>query len=294
MIVKNTTRYRSPEAVSLLNKHKFMSVSSLKALMEPPMRAKKMLRLLSNLKQKGLVKTTRMSGTNCVFYRLSQEPTRREEAAKLIGVDPQSIFAPKLRGRDLLHHELCEYWIHKIESALPDCKIIREWDIPGNSICTNQLQVKKENLEFLPDFVVLLDASKPGSTVSIAFEIERTRKSDRRISRKLHKYAGRTHLDGMIYVCDSDRLSDTVCSLYNAKVKDKALRIGKYAENFFLFSDATEFADEPLARVFNANIERVDLIKWCQLLREKERVLRTNEMFREGVILPPRSSEQIQ
>lgn len=293
MIAQNTNRYRSPEVVSLLNKHKFMSVSSLKALVQPPMRAKKMLRLLLNLKQKGLVKTTRMSGTNCVFYRLSQEPTRRVEAAKLIGVEPESIYAPKLRGRDLLHHELCEYWINKVEAALPGCKIIREWDIPNDSVCTNQLQVKKENLEFLPDFVVLLPGDKAESVVSIAFEIERTRKSDKRITRKLHKYAARTHLDGMVYVCDSDRLSDTVCSLYNAKVKERALRIGKYAENFFLFSDATEFADEPLARIFNANIERVDLIKWCQLLREKERLLRTNEMFSEGVILPPRSGEPL-
>jgi hypothetical protein len=290
LIQSTQSRYRSSEALSLLNEHKYLSVSTLKTMMDPPMKSKKMLRTLSILRKKGFVKISRMSGTNCVFYRLSNEPKSRAAVATVLKATAESIFSPAFRGRDLRHHELVEQWIFRVRKSLPSALIIREWEIINNDTCIKQLKVSRETLEFLPDFVLLLPSSVSAEPVSIAFEIERTRKSNRRITRKLRRYATRTRLDGVIYACDSDRLADTVCGLYNERVKDHALRIGNYADNFFLLSDAMELADEPLTRMFNASVESTDFLRWIHILQSTRREERSDSMFREGAITPPQEN----
>jgi hypothetical protein len=113
----------------------------------------------------------------------------------------------------------------------------------------------------------------------IAFEIERTRKSDKRVLNKLKKYATATKIDGLVYICDSARLAETVRRLYEQTLSKNRLRIGHYSDFFFLFSNAIVPEVEPLKNIFNARGERIDLFDWVVRLLLHERSFRRPHHF---------------
>jgi hypothetical protein len=91
---------------------------------------------------------------------------------------------------------------------------------------------------------------------------------------KLKKYADKTFVDGLIYVCDSDRLSETIRLIYRNKIVANSLRVRQYGENFFLFSDSISAYDEPLKNVYNSNKKLTSVDNWIDYLRNTKRNFR--------------------
>ncbi|RYZ85272.1 MAG: hypothetical protein EOP06_16555 [Proteobacteria bacterium] len=230
------------------------------------------------LKRKGIVDML-VGGDRLFFYQINQSKQAREEAARVLGSSAHEFIRPLLRRQDRYHDQWCEFWSWKLRRAFPRIEIVREFQINSNEIAASVLQLKQVDYELMPDFLMFLPSAS-GGRVTIAFEIERTRKSDKRLLRKFKRYMEETRIDGLVYVCDSGRLSETIRSLYETKLLESSTRIRHYAENFFLFSDSLSGGTRPLESFFNSNAKPTSILTWCDTLCTTSRTARRDAYFK--------------
>jgi hypothetical protein len=230
------------------------------------------------LKRRGVVDML-VAGERMFFYQINQSRQAREEAALVLGCSADKLVRPLLRRQDRYHDQWCEFWSWKLRRAFPTIEIVREFQINSNEVAANVLQLKQVDYELMPDFLMFLPAEN-GGRVTVAFEIERTRKSEKRLLRKLKRYMEETRIDGLVYVCDSGRLSETIRTLYETKLLEQSTRIRHYAENFFLFSDSLTGGTRPLESFFNSNAKPTSIVAWCETLCTTSRTARRDAYFK--------------
>ncbi|MBK7891212.1 MAG: hypothetical protein IPJ84_10300 [Bdellovibrionales bacterium] len=291
MIGKPTpSRFRGPDVLRVLKDHGQLSISTLGKMVEPKMQKKKLRRALERLLDKGLIERRKSGRT---YYFISQGPAARAACSDLLGGHPDEFLQPLLKRSDWHHQELCEYWSFILKNVFPQTKIVRDREILSHELATQIMIADRDGYDLFPDLLLIFSAENLERTVSVAVEIERTRKSNKRLIRKLKAYATQTHIDGLLYICDSGRLADTIRMLYEKGLQAGYHRGRHYSEFYFLFSDAIETADEPLDRVFSASGRRVKLDDWLRPLLDTKWTLRRNEMFTEGVIVPPQFQAEL-
>lgn len=250
----------------LLKEHGPVSIELLHRMTEPPAEKKNLRQSLGILKKKGLIESVSFD-PQTTFYHLAQSQPSRNETAGILNLNPNELVQPLLRKQDWIHNQWTEYWIHSIKRLFPEGEFVRENTIGSSEISKRILQLQNRDFDLMPDFLMLFPKTESTDSTSIAFEIERTRKSDKRILRKFRKYLNGTKIDGLIYICDSGRLSETIRLLYQTKLLDQAHRVKHYGDHFFLFSDSLAGGGPQLNRLLNAKGAPVQFNNWCQLLR---------------------------
>lgn len=264
---------RDKEILRLLKDHGPISIEMLHRMTEPPMPKKNLRQSLGILKRKFLIDAVSFNAQT-TYYQISQALPSREKSASLLHCNPDEIERPLLRKQDWFHNQWCEYWSLSIKRLFPETEIIREHDIGGNEIAKRILQLKERDFDLMPDLLVIFPKSPQSEATYIAFEIERTRKSNERIMRKFRKYLNGTKIDGLIYICDSGRLSETIRELYKDKLVAQSQRIKHYGDHFFLFSDSLDGNGPDLQNLYNANTQTVSFRNWCDYLRTTKWTLR--------------------
>ncbi len=268
----------SYQVLNLLKEHGPVSIDLLHRMTEPPAPKTNLRQSLSILKRKGLVSSISLDAQT-TFYHLSQARSDREAAAQLLQVDSNSLIQPLLRKQDWIHNQWCEYWIHLTTRMFPDAAMVREHSIQEHELAKRVLQLQERDFDLMPDFLLSFPKTETTEATYIAFEIERTRKSDKRLMHKFRKYMNRTRIDGLIYICDSGRLSETIRLLYETRLVAQAHRIKHYADHFFLFSDSVVGGGPGLDRLMNAQGQPVQIQHWCQLLRTTKWTQRRDAEF---------------
>lgn len=216
------------------------------------------------------------------FYQLNQARPSRMKVSTVLHCDESETTRRLLRRQDWFHNQWCEFWSLLIKRSFPHAEIIREHDIEGHLTAKSILQQGSSDLELMPDFLAIFPGSESQQKLNLAFEIERTRKSDARILKKLKTYIYETHIDGLIYVCDSGRLSETIRLLYQQKANEKSHKKSGYVDNFFLFSDSMTAGKNPLSSLYNAAGEPTDLANWIGKLRSTKQTLRRDAHFKDA------------
>lgn len=273
-----TRRRVAKEILTLLKDHSPLTLEMLQMMIEPPIQKKNLRQAIGILKNKGLVDMV-VGDQKTFFYQLHQAQPTRREIADMLGCDESNTVRPLLRHQDWVHNEWGEFWALILKRAFPDVEIIREHDIDSHNLAKNILQQNGRALDLMPDLLLMFPKSPTHEKISVAFEIERTRKSDSRILNKLKTYIYETHLDGVIYVCESGRLSETIRQLYQKKTLEKAHKKRGYSDNYFLFSDSMSAGASPLASFYNANGQPTSLINWCHKLRATKLTSRKDNQF---------------
>lgn len=268
----------SYQVLNLLKEHGPVSIELLHRMTEPPAPKTNLRQSLSILKKKGLVSSTSLDAQT-TFYHLSQARSDRVATARLLQIDSNSLIQPLLRKQDWIHNQWCEYWIHLMTRIFPDAAIVREQSIQEHDLAKRVLQLQERDFDLMPDFLLSFPKTETTEATHIAFEIERTRKSDKRLMQKFRKYLNRTRIDGLIYICDSGRLSETIRVLYETRLVAQAHRIKHYADHFFLFSDSVVGGGPSLDRLMNAQGQPVQIQHWCQLLRTTKWTQRRDAEF---------------
>lgn len=275
---KDRKRRVANEVLTLLRDHSPLTLEMLHLMTAPPIQKKNLRQAIGIMKRKGIVDMV-MGSPSTFYYQLNNAETVRDEVAQRLRDDKTKAARPLLNRRNWIHNQWCEFWALTIKRAFPDVEIIREHEIESHALARSILQQQGKPLDLLPDFLMIFPKTATNERVSIAFEIERTRKSDERILQKLKTYIYETHIDGLIYVCDSGRLSETIRLLYRKKALEKAHKKRGYTENFFLFSDSMSAGDSPLSSFYNANGQPASLINWCHTLRAKTTEFRKDNQF---------------
>ncbi len=279
MIVKQPSRFRGPDVLRALKDHGQLSIPTLEKMLEPRMREKKLRRALDRLRAKQLVECRRSDRT---YYFISQAPHARLECSRLIGGQPDEFLQPLLKRSDWHHQELCEYWRFILKRVFPESIVVRDHEILSHDLASRIMMADREGYDLFPDLLLILPREDQGQIVSIAVEVERTRKSNKRLMRKLKTYSTQTFIDGLVYICDSGRLADAIRLLYEKGLQAGYHRGRHYSEFYFLFSDAIDTAINPLDRIFSAHGRRVKLDEWIRPLLDTKWTLRRNEMFAGG------------
>ncbi|RYZ77184.1 MAG: hypothetical protein EOP05_02665 [Proteobacteria bacterium] len=256
--------------------HTLISKQIINPMLTPSMSSSGLKKTLRLLVKNGVIDRRLAHGK--AFFEIAQDLPGRTKAADLIGCASDDLFRPKIRTGELLHHELCEYWIWTIRRLFPLATIIRADEIDGSELAQEILLADKGECEVFPDFLLHFPTSEHNRWTTVAFEIERTRKSNQRIIRKIKKYTCEARLDGVVYICDSARLSETIRLLYLKANQKRSQRIGHYSDFFFMLSNAIEPNMNPLDCMFNACGQPVYLDRWImQLLTTKLAFRRPHE-----------------
>jgi hypothetical protein len=273
---KNNKR-RGKEVLKYVTDHTLVSKQVIKPVLKPKMSNAGLKKTMGLLVKKGILDTRKAHGKT--FYEIGQDIETRTKAARLLGCHPDDLKKPKIRTQDLLHHEICEFWIWTIRHHFHEAIIIRDYEMDNSEVAKDILLNLGDSQEVYPDFLVIFPRTDLYARNAIAFEIERTRKSDDRILRKLKKYAVGTCIDGLVYICDSARLSETIRQLWEKSQHDSWRRIGHYSDFFFLFSDVTVPEDEPLEYIYNVKGNALDFRNWVVRLLGSKHTLRRNHLF---------------
>ena len=278
MIETAPKRKCAGEILRLLKDHSPVTIDMLHKMTEPPIPKKNLRQSLGILRRKGIIDM--VVGTNkAFFYQIHQDLPTRRHVANALDCTSNDISRPLLRRQDWFHNQWCEFWSLVLKRAFPEAEIVREHAIICHEIAREALLVDVQDADVIPDFLAIFPKGEAKERTTIAFEIERTRKSDARIAKKLKKYLAETSIDGLVYICDTGRLSEAIRLLYQRSLLAKSHRVKHYADNFFLFSDTMSAGARPLERFFNARAEPVSLGNWCNQLRAVKRSLRRDAQF---------------
>lgn len=272
-------RKRGSELLKLLADHGPVSIQMLHKMTLPPMPKKNLRQSLGILKKKNLIDTLSVD-PQTVYYQISQALPNRKATAEILESHHDSLVQPLLRRQDWFHNQWCEYWALSIKRLFPEAQIVREHTIDSHDLAKRLLQVQGQDFELMPDLLLIFPRNGKNESMSVAFEIERTRKSNERIMRKFKKYMNGTLIDGLIYICDTGRLSETIRELYQNKLLANSQRVRHYGDHFFLFSDTLGGGGTMLDRLYNAKAEQVSFADWCHQLLTTKRTLRRDAQFK--------------
>ncbi len=270
---------RGKDILKIISEHGPLTIDLLQKMVEPQMSKRNLRKSLQVLKKKNLVECL-FSTNHLTYYFPNQSFPSRSTTARVLDSNPDKILQPVLRRQDLFHNQWCEYWILNMKRGFPDAEIIKEDDIVGHELAKRVLLLSGMDIDAHPDFLLSLPKTNDSGKCFLAFEIERTRKSEHRLVRKLRKYMDKTMLDGMIYICDSGGLSETLRLLYQNKLIGSSQRQRRFGENFFLLSDTLDGGGPQLPRLFNACGKLTSFESWCGYLASTEWPKRRDEDFR--------------
>ncbi len=267
---------RGKEILGLIKESGPLTIDLLFRMLTPSMSKQNIRKSLQVLRDKNLIEVVQ-STTQITFYMVAQGPTSRMKSAEVLGCHPDEIKQPFLRKQDWFHNQWCEYWILNMKRYFAGAKIVREGEINSDQIAMNVLGLKNQDFDLKPDFLLMIPKTETTEPVHLAFEIERTRKSEQRLIRKFKKYMGETSIDGLIYICDTGRLSETIRLLYQTKLLTHSQRQKRFGENFFVFSDSLDGGGPMLSRLFNACGKPTTFEKWCGYLTSTSWAKRRDE-----------------
>jgi hypothetical protein len=246
----------------VLAKHGPLSMGVMSQLLPRPMKTKKLYTALMRLRKKGMVdRRVSNMGMGTAFYQLSQRFIDQPGLSETLDCDPAEL--TRLRNiRACLHQrEVMELWLFLLAKVLPVVEVVRREQFATHAETNALLQVDKNPLLHFPDAVIYmlgLDDQK----LAVALEIEKTRQSGERIVEYLKRYSKATGLNGIIYACDSGRLSDTIRLIREATKTDKRFAEAVDSKSFFLFSNADSHVDAPLSQLHTVTGQPTKIVDW--------------------------------
>lgn len=259
---------RRVQILQVLHEHGPLPLRTLGRLIQPTMSERRLQDAVKRLYKKGWVIRKYSSAPNNSghYYQNSQRKDSRRLIAKLLNLNSDLLIQPHFRGQELQHSEVCAVWSDWFRRKFHSAVVIRDFQFDQNPLVQKLLMTEQQTWELKPDFVVLLPASDGKVAVSVAVEIERTRKTKKRLVRKLGKLASGTLFDGVIYLCDKDALSDNLEHVYSSKVRASAMRIKHYGANYFLFGRTCSSVKTNDLELTNADGQGIKLKDWISFL----------------------------
>ena len=259
---------RAPQILTALKDYGPLSVRGLRQVITPSMSLRAVQKALQRLHENGLIQKRyeHLWRHSAVFHQLGQKDFQLKKVADFLHCDMNALRQPEYRYRELIHTEACGIWQNYLKHQFPTAHVLRDFEIAGDEAAQHALLSRKTDIEVKPDLLLKMPKPDGKGFAMIGIEIEKTRKSDARLFVKLRKYAARTHLDGVLYVCDPGGLTETLRCIYKKSVLMNAIRIKHYAENFFVFTDGLPPAVDTPVKVHNSSVDPLGLRDWIHFL----------------------------
>ena len=261
---------RAKQIIQLLMTHGPLSFRALQRMIEPYIKKRRLLDSLKRLQRRGFVdrRFERLFGGKGIFYNLSQYDESLAELSNYMGVPLEKLRQPHFRQKELLHSECCALWAHALKKLFPEVEIIRDFEFKNSFKAEKIMLTSIEDLDLHPDLLLIFPEGEGHNEIAIAVEIERSFKTIKRLRQKLKKYANGTHVDGVVYLCDTQYIANSISKVYESKPLQTSKRIGHYSENFLLFGDSASIHTKKFLEMFNSRLKGVFLPQWVMYLRD--------------------------
>lgn len=281
MAMKASAYSRGPQILGLLYEHGPLTNWGIRELIKPDMDARRVRDAMARLLERGLVlrRFEALPKNMSYFYQISAREEHRKEIAELIGVEESKLKDLRVRDQELYHSMDCAVWVESLKRMFPEGKVIRDFRLHSNPRWKEILLMDFDDFELKPDILLHLPKTAESPEVNIAFEIERSRKSPKRIERKLRKFAMATRIDGLIYATNDEGIQDLVRKIWLTKNSSDRLRIGHYDQNFLMFASNKPYWMNHDLFMFTAAQSARALGPWMSVLRKYERNDRRDKYF---------------
>jgi len=221
------------------------------------------------LKYKGLI-VDRFDSLpqNCgQFHQISLREETKPIIAKMLNVHPAELEERVVRDQELAHSQECAVWCTRFRRDFPEATVLREHHYVKEEEFKNILVLGRDDNHLKPDILMHFPKQNGRSSTTVAVEVERSRKADARLVEKLRKLSTQSCLDGVIYICSTASLLETVRRLYESRVRERAHRINHYGDNFFLFSTGQLSVDHWAPVMLNSELKPISFLDWIHFLR---------------------------
>ena len=267
--------YRTKEFLRLLKDQGPLTAKAISLMVNPPMRDKKVYEALYRLRKRGLVKlrSEKVVGRPCSIYQLNQDLRAREITSNLLGVHEDTLLQPHFRYREILHNDGCALLVSNLKKHFPEAIIVRDFEFNTSSIAQKIMLTNEYDRDLKPDVLLIFKGHETKRLTSISFEVEKTRKDNKRLKAKLKKYASQSRIDGLVYICDEERIKEALIDNFKYNVLPKALRIKHYSDYFLMFTDIKNIHINLSDTLYGLNQKTVPTGKWISFLRQ----VKTNE-----------------
>lgn len=272
---------RKVHVLRALKEYGPLSFRVLKTLVKPPIQDRRLHDCLARLCKQELVtkrneSVFRGAGT---FYQIAQSYWARVVNGSTLGCRADELHQPECSHRELVHSERCAVWANELKQRFSDTLVLRDFEFRKHAWVRDILMSDGSDRDMTPDLLMVFRSEQEPKRVCIAVEIERTRKSEKRLVAKLRKYARGSRVDGVLYLCDSGRIAEVVRLMYQKRVLQQPIRIKHYGEHFVLFSNDLELQAQSDIKLLNSSLRPVSLSSWTSCMRATTIGLRRDSQF---------------
>lgn len=246
---------RSSAVLRLLTIHEALSLETLRALLNPEISTRRLRDVLGRLEKAHLVRRRRFNLDKgwTTFFEIA-EPHRSN-----LGITP-------VHSALLTHNDSCALVASLLASEFPEARLIREFAIPRDEELASAMLYERKTPDSLPDILISLPTGQKNRNALIAVEIERSKKSAKRMRKKLRKYAFRTRLDGVVYVSEDPAVLTATAHHYQESTSSKSRRIGHYRDHFLITARCPTRQCLTFTDVSNSAGIPVSLTDWIRTL----------------------------
>lgn len=274
---------RRRQILQTLNENGPLSVRVLEQVMRPRTSMRNIQKVVRRLRSQGLLtvhfESVHYAGNN--FYRMSHDLEARAKIGRWLGVHPEELRQPKFFSKELLHTTKCALWVAYLKDLFPEATVQRDIQLIKQRTYGDAERAEEADRDHFPDIILSFPGATESDEVSIAFEIERTRKSNRKLTTKIRKLIECSVLDGVIYVCESGGVKDAISALLVKRKLLSSPRIRHYGSAFILFTDNSNVSTARPPRLVNVEGKSIPLTAWITAMKDVSADYRRNSHFLE-------------
>jgi hypothetical protein len=264
---------RGKQILSTLFQNGPLSSSTLRAVIEPGMSVGKMNAAIRRLRNLGLVRNRHSSVSQHVgrFVELATGIGHRKVLSQVLDVPLEKFETIPGNTEALEHWQECTIWGRYFEKRFPGCRVIRDYELLREPLIQEESYLKADEADLLPDLIIRFPRTDlVGAPLYVGIEIERSRKSKKKLRQKLRRYAAQSRLACVLYICSRPGVAEPLTRVYTSRVRSEVVRVESYSENFLLISDGKKLAAHDSIGVKNALGSAFSFDEWIHFLRTRK------------------------
>jgi len=265
-------RPRGKQVLNALYEHGPLSTSTLKEILSPTITTRRLNEITKRLYDVGLVINRHSSvPTNAGRYlELSTSKPAKQFLSDILNVSQEMLSRVPGGTNELEHWQECAIWVTRFKNLFPKSTLIRDFQISSDQKALNTLLMEARDIDLLPDLLLRMPKLDDKGYITVAIEIERTKKSRFRLAQKLRKFSTQTKLDGVVYICRNESIAASLRNVYLDRIIPKALRVKHYGLNFLTFSNGELVTGTNEPMTFNSELKSISFNRWLHFLRSTD------------------------
>ncbi len=255
---------RGPQILQVLHENGPLPIRTLRYMVDPNMRLRRMHEAVERLRKKRLV---RMSHN--YYYQTSYAKPVLEKLRVALGEPPETFIKPSFRTMDEDQNVDCAVWTKRFRDLFPGAHVVRHYHMEKDPIANTVLTRNENGFEITPNLLVALPNATHPCPLVLAVEAGGENYARESTPDRLIKIASQTQVDGILYICREDTIDHTYQQIKSLKAKVRAHRDKHFGNHFLVFSMDSPIAKDRTLGLVSYDGKPFHLGEWLQCLVEK-------------------------